>query len=136
MATIERTVYTSLTQEANSTIVLVPGTVGIKSGTISVFFPDVRKGRVEYKITDHTGKVTTLAPDAPWETPEGIKVVLISEGITAGRQLAEVTTTGAVGLMSISVVLLDWPTDKSRLEALEAVAGDHESRIVALEAKP
>ena len=131
--TIERTVYTALTQVANSTIIRVPGTVGIKKGVIDVFFPDVRKGRVSYKITDHTGKVTTLAVDAPWETAEGVKVALLPEGITPGHQFAQVDCTGSVGLLSISVVLNDWETPE---EALDATVADHETRIAALEAKP
>lgn len=133
MGTIERTVYDAITQDANSTIRRVPGTVGIKSGTISIFFPDVRKGRVKYVITDTNSKRTDVAVDAPLVTPEGITITLLPEGITPGRQFATVETTGSVGLLQVSVVLNDWDTPDIRLEAVEEAVADHESRIKALE---
>ena len=136
MATIERTVYDAITQVANSTIQRVPGTVGIKAGTIDVFFPDVRKGRIKYVITDTNSKRTDIDVDAPMVTPEGITVTLLPEGITPGHQFATVEATGSVGLLQISVVLEDWVTDESRVEALEASVADHETRIKALETPP
>lgn len=136
MATIERTVYSALTQAANSTIIRIPGSPAIKSGVIDVFYPDVRMGRVNYKITDSNGKVTTVAVDAALETAEGVKLSPLAEGITPGHQFSQVDCTGSVGLLMLSVVLNDYPTDGTRLDAIEATIEDHETRITALEAQP
>lgn len=110
MATIERTVYDALTQDANSTIKRIPGSVGIKEGVIDIFFPDVRNGRVKYTIIDSADKRTDVDVDAPMVTPEGISITLLSEGITPGHQLARVETTGSVGLFRLTVTLEDWTT--------------------------
>lgn len=126
MAQLERTVYNALTQVANSTIIRTPGSNAIQSGVIDIFFPDVRLGRVKYRLTDSTGKVTDFDVDKPWETAEGIKVTLRPEGITPGHQFATVECTGDVGLLLLSVVLNDWP-DKT--------SAGVEARLAALEAK-
>lgn len=133
LKTIERTVYTCTTQEANSTIKRVPGSLAIAQGEIDVFFPAVRNGRLNYRITDSTGKVTEIPMDSDWHTAEGVTVTLKPEGITDGRQKADVTTTGSIGLWSISVVLKDWETT---METMQGTLADHETRVTALEAKP
>lgn len=129
MANIQRTLWLSNTQEANSTIRTIPGGTPVLKGVFPIFWPRDEAGVfgqgqtvVEFRVRTSEGHDESTA-DFDTYTAHGIKLTLGAIKDAHTRYI-EVNCSGTVGVDELSVILEAWPTQATRLEAVEALTKD------------
>lgn len=145
MANIERPLFHQSSMVANSTIIVGPGGSLFK-GTVPIFWPRNEAGvfgqgreLVEFRLLLTTGNDVSIGTDLE-TTSNGFTLSFDPAPMEKETRLLKVENSGALGLVRITAIFKDWPTESSRLgdveakvAAIETKVADHETRIKALE---
>lgn len=137
MANIQRTLWSALTQEANSTTVFIPGTKALLSGTFPIFWPLSLDGKtyrgtpvVEYRVRLSTGNDVSCATLPEFTDASGLTIALggWQDSYQDHRYVTVSGSNGSVGILELSVIV-QAPVDNSftglteRVAALEEASG-------------